>query len=147
MNKCTNPNIFKEKQSKEIMSYISEKYNDNLEFLWEKYDNNAIWRNKQNSKWYGLLTITEDKLGGSSNKEIEILDLRYQKEEIDSIIDNKLIYPGYHMNKKSWITIKMNNSMDTNKIKKLIDNSYNLSVGNKCGMAGDTLMQKMLINY
>ena len=30
------------------------------------------------------------------------------------------------MNKKSWITIKLDNSIDTNDIYKLIDNSYKI---------------------
>ena len=72
-----------------------------------------------------------------------LLDLRYQKDEIDKIIDNKKIYPGYHMNKKSWITINLDNTVNINKIYKLIDNSYNLIVGNKCGLTGDKLSQKV----
>jgi len=129
INNCTNPNIFKSSQSKEVIKYIKEKYNDNLEFLWKKFDNNAIWRNKANNKWYGLiLTISEDKLKIDSADEIEIIDLRFQKEEVDNIVDNINIFPGYHMNKKSWITIKLDNSVETKKIFKLIDNSYNLSL-------------------
>lgn len=132
INNCTEKEIFKQSQTKQIITYIREKYNDELEFLWEKYDDVAIWRNKQNDKWYGLLMIiTEDKLGIDSNKKIEVLDIRYQKEESQKIIDKKNIFPGYHMNKKSWITIKLDNMVKTEKIKELIDNSYNLSLGGK----------------
>lgn len=128
--KCTNRDTFKNSQTKEIIKYVKEKYNDELEFLWEKFDNNAICRNKQNNKWYVLFcTVTEDKIGIDSNKEIEIIDLRYQKEKINEIIDNKNIYPGYHMNKKSWITIKLDNTVDIRKICDYIDNSYKLSIG------------------
>ena len=132
INNCTEKEIFKQSQTKQIITYIREKYNDELEFLWEKYDDVAIWRNKQNDKWYGLLMIiTEDKLGIDSNKKIEVLDIRYQKEESQKIIDKKNIFPGYHMNKKSWITIKLDSMVKTEKIKELIDNSYNLSLGGK----------------
>lgn len=141
---CTKTSIFKQEQSKKVIKYIKEKYGDELEFLWEKFDNNAIWRNKANQKWYGLiLTVSEDKLGGSSKNEIEIIDLRYQKDKTQDIIDNSKIYPGYHMNKSSWITIKLDNSIETEKIFELIDNSYNLATGNKCGLAGDELSQKV----
>lgn len=47
------------------------------------------------------------------------------------------------MNKKSWITIKLDKSIDTTEIFNLIDNSYNLSIGNKCGFTGDSLSQKV----
>lgn len=144
VEKCTSKEVFKNSQSKEVISYITEKYGDELEFLWEKFDDNAIWRNKQNNKWYGvLLTISERKLGLEADKIIEVLDLRYQKDKIENILDNKKFFPGYHMNKKSWITIKLDETVSTKKIFELIDNSYNLSIGNKCGFTGDSLSQKV----
>ncbi|MBR3152670.1 MAG: hypothetical protein IKF52_03595, partial [Clostridia bacterium] len=104
IDKCFEKEIFKFDQTKEVIEYVKKKYNDELEFLWEKFDDNAIWRNKVNNKWYGLvLAINEEKLGINSDRIIEIIDLRYSKEEIEGIIDNKKIFPGYHMNKKSWI--------------------------------------------
>ena len=74
---------------------------------------------------------------------VEIIDLRYQKEKIETILDYTKIFPGYHMNKKSWITIKLDESIDTMEIFKLIDNSYRLSIGNKCGITGESLSQKV----
>lgn len=128
IEKCTTPNVFKSNQAKKIIKYIREKYDDGLEFLWEKYDNNAIWRNKANDKWYGLLlTVSKRKLGIDSDDIVEIIDLRYQKEKVDEIINGKNVYPGYHMNKKSWITIILDDSIAIDEIYDLIDNSYELS--------------------
>lgn len=142
--KCTSKEIFKSKQAKEVIKYIEEKYSDKLEFLWEKFDDNAIWRNKQNNKWYGiLLTISKRKLGIESDEIVEAIDLRYQKEKIENILDNTKIFPGYHMNKKSWITIKLDESISIEEIYNLIDNSYKLSIGNKCGSTGECLAQKV----
>ena len=132
IKKCTSKEVFKFKQSKQVIEYIKEKYDDELEFLWEKFEETAIWRNKQNNKWYGLImAIPESKLGIDSEKIVEALDIRYQKNETGKIVDNEKFFPGYHMNKKSWITIKLDNSVDIKTIKKLIDNSYNLSLGGK----------------
>lgn len=147
INKCTNENIFKFEQTKEIINYIKEKYDDELEFLWEKYDNNAIWRNKINQKWYGLLlTVSYDKLYANSNLNnlIEIIDLRYPKGENLNIVDNEKFFLGYHMNKSSWITIILDGRVETEKIKRLIDNSYNLSVGNSSTNTMDELTKKVL---
>lgn len=129
IEKCTTPNVFKSKQAREIMKYIREKYNDDLEYLWEKFPNNAVWRNKENNKWYGaLIILSENKLGIESDKLIDIIDLRYQKDTIKEIIDNKRVFGGYHMNKNNWITIKLDGSIDIKEIYKLIDNSYQLSL-------------------
>lgn len=129
IDSCTTLNIFKSEQSKEIIKYIKIKYGDDLEYLWEKFSNNAVCRNKENNKWYILFVVLEEsKLGIDSNIIVDIIDLRYQKDKIKDIIDNKKIFKGYHMNKNSWITIKLDGSLDLNYIYELIDNSYELSL-------------------
>ena len=126
---CTTPNIFRSKQAREIIRYVKEKYNDELEYLWKKFPNNAVWRNKVNQRWYGaLLVLAENKLGIESDKIIDILDLRFQKEMIKEFIDNEKVFAGYHMNKDNWITIKLDNGVDIKDIYRLIDNSYELSL-------------------
>ena len=126
---CTFKNVFKNKQSKEIIEHIQNTYHDELEYLWEKFPKTAIWRNKQNQKWYGLMmSIPKNKLGIDSNEEIEIIDLRYAKDKIEEIIDYKKIYPGYHMNKHSWITILLDDSINTKDLLAYIDNSYHISL-------------------
>ena len=118
--------VFKNKQTKEIINYIKDKYNNELEFLWEKFDNNAIVRRIDNKKWYGLFGIISlDKLGIDSHKEVEILNVRC--DNIENVVDNKTIFLGYHMNKKHWITIILNNNMNTKDIINLLDKSYNLA--------------------
>ncbi len=129
IDKCTTLNVFKSNQAKKIIKYVKEKYNDDLEYLWKEFPKNAVWRNKNNNKWYGvLLVLDENKLGIESDKIIDIIDLRYQKDNIKEIIDNNKIYEGYHMNKDNWITIRLNESVDIKEIFKLIDNSYALSL-------------------
>lgn len=128
IEKCTDKEVFKSKQAKDVIKHVREKYHDELEFLWEKFDDNAIWRNKINNKWYALLlTVPENKIRGKSDKKIEIIDIMIQKEKINEIVDGINVFPGYHMNKKSWITIVLDNSLDNEKLFDLIDNSYNLS--------------------
>ena len=129
IEKCSTPNIFKSKQAKEVIKYVKEKYNDDLEYLWKKFPNNAVWRNKDNNKWYGvLLVLSESKLGIDSDDIIDIIDLKYQKDNIKEIIDNKKVFEGYHMNKDNWITIKLDGSVDIKEIYTLIDNSFGLSL-------------------
>ena len=120
---------FKNKQTKDLIKYVKEKYGDNLEFLWDNFPTDAIWRNKINSKWYGLLLVINlNKLGLDINKEEEIIVLRYDKDKINKIVDNKKIFKGYHMNKNSWITIILYNSVNIKEIYKFLDNSYLISI-------------------
>lgn len=124
---CTDKDVFAFSQSKEVIQYITNKYGDELEFLWEKFENDAIWRNKRNNKWYALLLkVEENRLGIISNREIEVLDIRYYKGKTHEVIDYKKVFPGYHMNKNSWITLKLDGSVNIKEIFKYIDLSYEI---------------------
>lgn len=127
-DQCYNTEIFKSIQAKEIICYVRDKYGDELEFLWEKFPDNAIWRRKDNEKWYGaLLTVKASKLGHADDKQIEILDLRIKAEDIEATVDNKRFFMGYHMNKKHWYTILLDDSIPTEEICRRIDDSYLLA--------------------
>ena len=116
--------------NKHFIFDIKQKYNDDLEYLWKKFPNNAIWRNKENNKWYGILLIVEKtKIGIKEEGSIEIIDLLLEPERIEKMVDNKKYFLGYHMNKKYWITIKLDGSVDINDIYEWINHSYNLSKG------------------
>lgn len=129
VDKCSDVDVFKSKQTIAIINYVKVKYDNDLEFLWKKSPKNAIWRNQNNRKWYGaVLVISKDKLKIESNEMVEILDLRYQKNDIKNIIDNYKIFPGYHMNKDNWITIILDGRVELEEIYQLIDNSYQLSL-------------------
>ncbi|MBQ9314805.1 MAG: MmcQ/YjbR family DNA-binding protein [Clostridia bacterium] len=128
MDNCTIPNVFQSKQAQEVIQYVRKKYGDDLEFLWDKLPEAAIWRNKENQKWYGILMkVSERKLGINSDKIVDMIDLRCIKGE--NIVDNQKIFPGYHMNKQSWITIKLDGTMKTKEIFEAIDKSYNINRG------------------
>ena len=132
INNCTTKEIFNSSQTQEIICYAKEKYNDELEFLWKTSPKNAILRNKINNKWYlAILTISARKLNIDSDELIEVIDVRYEKGKTKDIIDNTNIFPGYHMNKKSWITLLLNNSLSTEEIYRFIDNSYTISLSKK----------------
>lgn len=127
--KCFDSDVFGGEQTREVIRYIREKYADELEFLWEKFADNAIWRRKDTKKWYGLLvTISKNKLGIASDEIVEALIIRLQPEQMADTVDHERYFPGWHMNKKSWYTIILNGSVPTDEICRRIDESYNLAI-------------------
>lgn len=124
------PEVFKSQQTQEVIKYVREKYGDELEFLWPKFSDNAIWRNKQNRKWYAvLLVIPKNRLGFPSDERAEIIDVRFSRgEALEFAASNEHIFPGYHMNKRNWITIILDGSVATEQILALLDQSYEISL-------------------
>lgn len=128
--KCFCMNVFKYKTTYEIIDYIKEKYGDEVEYLWEKFPDNAVARRKDNKKWYlAILTVCKDKLGFKTKEKTEVIDLRANPDEMENLAKTGYIFPGYHMNKKHWISILLDGSVDTKIIYDRIDISYNLARG------------------
>lgn len=129
--KCFIEEYFVYNQSNRITKMIKEKYGDEPSFEWENTPGNAVFKNKDTSKWYGvILTIDKKKLGEEESKEVEILDIKLDPNEIEELVKKEGFYPGYHMNKKYWITIILDDTLDDEKIMKYIDESYSYTVGN-----------------
>ncbi len=125
-NKCFNTEEFIFKQTNRITKYIINKYKDNPEFLWDKYPGCGIFRNKNNNKWYAIvMNIDKSKIDNKTG-EIEIINVKLEEETISNLINKKGYYKAYHMNKKSWITIILDDTLTDKEITKLIDESYNI---------------------
>ncbi len=125
---CFDNDTFKSEYSKLVIRYVKEKYNDELEFLWKRLPDNAIFRRSDTNKWYAaLLILQKSKLGLKEDGIVEIIDLKIKPEELDSLIDNKKCFPGYHMNKKHWFTICLDGSIPIEEIFLYIDKSYILA--------------------
>ena len=125
---CFEDEIFKANYAKEIITYVKNKYEDKLEFLWEKSSKNAVVRRKSSNKWYAvILTVSKRKIGLNSDELVEIINLHNSQEEIEKLIDNKKYFLAYHMNKKYWCTICLDGTVELKEIYKLIDISYELA--------------------
>lgn len=112
----------------DIFDYVKKEYGTEPEYLWIKTPENAVLRNERNRKWYGvILSVSRDKLGLSGNEVIDILDLKCDPLMIDMLRQEKGFLPAYHMNKKSWLAVLLDGTVEAKRIFNLIDFSYELT--------------------
>ena len=125
---CCSETFFIFPQSNRLAGLIKEKYGDSPEFLWEKAPGFGVFRNPSSRKWYGLISnIDKSKLDKNFKGEIEILNIKLDKNEIQNLLKQKGFYPAYHMNKQSWITIILDETLSDKKIMALIEKSHYFS--------------------
>lgn len=125
-DKCFTKNVFNYDQTKRINKLIINKYNVNPEFLWENSPGFAIYR--KTKKWFALVgNVQLSKIDKKSNsmEEVEIINLKIKEDEKDILLNRKGYYEAYHMNKKNWITIILDDTLSDQEIEKMISNSYN----------------------
>ena len=125
-NKCFETNYFVLNQANRINHYIKNKYNNNPEFLWDKFPGYAVYRNEKNNKWYGIIMNIDLSKLDNGKGETEIINVKLDKEKIPSLLKQKGYYKAYHMNKKDWISIILNDTLEDEDIISLLDESYNL---------------------
>lgn len=116
------------KISSEIIDYCNNKYGGNHVNPFKKHPDILAFVNEKN-KWYALFSdVDYSKLIKNTDitTKVKILNVKYPTDKILEIIDNKNIFPAYHMNKKHWISIVLDKNIKMETIKELIDISYSL---------------------
>ena len=123
---CCEINCFISNQANRINKYIKERYNNDPEFLWDKFPGYAVYRNEDNNKWYGIImNIDLSKLGDGTG-EVEIINVKLDESKIQKLLKKKGFYEAYHMSKTDWISIILNDTLKDDEVLLLLEESYNL---------------------
>ncbi|QLK86529.1 MmcQ/YjbR family DNA-binding protein [Staphylococcus sp. 17KM0847] len=114
---------------KQVFDFIVKTYAVTPDYPWKNHPNYAVFRHKENQKWFCLvMDITADKLGLERSKKIDVINIKVNKAFIGGLREKKGIYPAYHMNKANWITIDLEEIEKIDQIEDLIKESYELTV-------------------
>ena len=111
-----------------LNKYIKELYGVVAEFPWVSQPSYAVYRHKNNNKWFAvIMQLTKNKIGLEDNGFVNVVNLKCEPQLIGSLILEVGIHKGYHMNKNYWITVCLDGSVDEDKIKWLLDMSFDLT--------------------
>lgn len=114
-------------QTKRIMAQVQEKYGNQLEYLWEKSPDTAVLRHEDNQKWYAvLMRIPWDKLEKGREGLVEAVNIKH--DQVADFLSQKGIYPAFHMNKRYWLSLALDDTLSDEMVLKLIERSWNLTV-------------------
>ena len=114
-------------QTKRIMTQVQEKYGNQLEYLWEKSPDTAVLRHEGNKKWYAvLMKISWDKLEKGREGQVEAVNLKH--DQVADLLSHKGIYPAFHMNKRYWISVALDDTLSDEEVLELIERSWNLTI-------------------
>lgn len=122
--KCFTKQPFILKQSNRIAEQVKNKYNDEPEFAWEKFPGYGIFRNCKNKKWYGLIMNIDRSKIEDDHGEVEIINVKIDSEKIPVLLKKKGYYPSYHMQKKNWISIVLDDTLTDEEIMKCVSESH-----------------------
>ena len=114
----------------EIFEYVKKQYGTVPEYLWKESPESAVLRHK-NGKWYAvLMQVEKSRLGLEGDTKVDILDVKCDADMVGLLTQTYGFLPGYHMNKKYWITMLLDGTVSEAKILDFLDMSYDLIDGN-----------------
>lgn len=126
-NKCTFAQHFSSSQANRITNLIMKKYHVHPEFLWETSPHSGVFRDERTKKWFGIImNVDRSKLIINQSGEIDVMNVKLD-DKVPKYLKEIGIYPSYHMNKKSWVSIILDDTLPDKAIMKLLDISYNLA--------------------
>lgn len=113
-------------QANRINEFIYKKYSVSPDFPFTSSKYHGVYRNLD-GKWFGILmNIPFNKIDKNKSGLIEVINVKINPNDKDNLLKIEGIYEAYHMNKKSWISIILDDTLSDNLISELIDNSYKL---------------------
>ena len=121
---CFERDVFKSDLARRIVDFARKNWGDELEFLWKQFPDYAVLRRTDTQKWYAILMrLPRRKLGFDSDEAVEIIDLRRTGDT-----DDPRYLPGYHMNKKTWMTIVLDCTVSFDEITGILAASYDCAI-------------------
>ena len=113
-------------QAKRLMNYISQRFQGRIEYLWERSPDSGAIRHRDTLKWYGVfMAIDWEKLDAGKSGNIEVLNVK--TNQAAALTHEKGIYPAFHMNKKYWVSIPLDNTLADEELFSLVDRSWQLT--------------------
>ena len=112
----------------ELETYITEIYSTEGEHLFAKYPSFLVFRHNGNRKWFAvIMDIPGKNLKLPGKGEISVVNLKCDTRLIDAVREEPGIFPGWHMNKAHWLSVALDGTVEDEKLKFLVDMSYELT--------------------
>ena len=112
----------------ELAAYLTDTYSAVGEHLFARYPNFQVFRHGGNKKWFAvIMDIPGKHLGLTGDGEISVVNLKCDTRLIGAFREEPGIFPGWHMNKAHWLSVALDGTVEDEKIRFLVDMSYELT--------------------
>ena len=110
----------------DVFQYVRKKYKSEIEYLWLRDPNSAVFRHRDNQKWYGIvMKIPRSKLGLNTDELVDVLNVKLDSPLLADLLTREAgFFPGYHMNHSNWVSILLDGSVPLDEVCDWIDRSF-----------------------
>ena len=117
---------FASPQANRLCQRIQETWGDAPEFPWKQkaYATSGVFRHPETRKWYAaILPVSWDKVVPGREGDVELLNVKVA-DAAAKVTSYAGCYPAYHMNKKYWVSVSLDETMTDAAIWDMLRGSY-----------------------
>ncbi len=112
----------------EYEAYVSDFYGVTADHPFADDPEIAVFRHSGNRKWFAvLMPVKMEKLGLTGQGSVEVVNLKCGEDIVYSMLSESGIHPAYHMNKRHWLTLRLDGSADDETLEWLTEISHSLT--------------------
>ena len=115
-----------------LETWIGTHYGVQADHPWMRLPTYAVFRHADNQKWFAvIMDIPQARLGLPGEEMCSVVNLKCDPLLIGSLRCEAGFFPAYHMNKASWITVLLNETVPDEPLAMLVDMSFQATKAKK----------------
>lgn len=129
--KCCKDVLFASDQANRIAGQIADCFGVEPDYPWEQsqYQSYGVFRHADNSKWFALIMNIKRHalLKNGDGNTVDVINLKVDPAKIDKLTEQAGVFPAYHMNRKYWISVSLDDSLNDDDVMSLVGESFKLT--------------------
>lgn len=98
---------------KDLLIHVADTYGITPDFPFEGDFTTAVCRHRDNRKWFAILMeIPSSRLGIGGDGTLDVVNLKISPEMLPTLLQERGIFPAYHMSKTHWVTAVLDGTAD-----------------------------------
>ena len=112
----------------QVFDYVKKTYGVVPDYPFPTAPEYPVLRHPGSRKWFALLMdVPRSRLGLAGEERVDIINLKCSPAMAGSLRCQPGIFPAYHMNRDSWISVLMDGTVSAEDLFPLIDLSFQLT--------------------
>jgi predicted DNA-binding protein (MmcQ/YjbR family) len=133
--KCCGDVLFSSDQANRVAERILSRFNVEPDYPFEQsqYQSYGVFRHGDNSKWFAIIMNVKRQviLKNADKNTVDIINLKTEPDNTETLLKRDGIYLAYHMNHKNWITVALDDSLSDDDVMILLEESFRLTESKK----------------
>ena len=126
-DECCENRYFDAPQAQRVCGFMAETYGCAPEFLWPNIPSYAAFRREGDKKWFAVMgKVPLSKLYPASGDPdpVEVINVKVDPGRTAGLLAERGFYPAFHMNKKCWVSIVLDDTLDDARILSMVADSF-----------------------